>query len=412
MRMKKKWHSILAMAIAALVLTATAVPVMAQSEGAPATDSKPVVRALGIKAPRIAPVGEEFTMGVFQRGYNKPVEGAGVWALSRDDAEALKEDIAPLREAGELSAQDTDFESMVSIYGTFLGRTNEEGKLSATIDEAGGYLLVAVKRGFIPGYAPLSVRETPDALGIKVPRIAPVGEEFTMGVFQRGIFEPVEGAGVWALSRDDAKALKEDIAPLREAGDLSAAQDTDFESMVSIYGTFLGRTNGEGKLSTTIDETGGYLLVAVKQGFIPGYAPLSVREIPDALGIRAPKVAPVGEEFTMGVFQRGYNKPVEGAGVWALSRDDAEALKEDTAPLREAGDLSAAQDTDFESMVSIYGTFLGRTNGEGKLSATIDEAGGYLLVAVKRGFIPGYSLIRIAAPEQSISSTNFYEPGR
>lgn len=52
-------------------------------------------------------------------------------------------------------------------------------------------------------------------------------------------------------------------------------------------------------------------------------------EVPDALGIRAPKVVPVGKEVTMSVFQRGTKEPVEGAGIWALTRNEAGALRKE-----------------------------------------------------------------------------------
>ena len=49
----------------------------------------------------------------------------------------------------------------VGAHGAFLGRTDEDGKLSVTFTEPGGYLLVAVKRGYIPGFQAFGVRDLP-----------------------------------------------------------------------------------------------------------------------------------------------------------------------------------------------------------------------------------------------------------
>jgi len=48
--------------------------------------------------------------------------------------------------------------------------------------------------------------------------------------------------------------------------------DVDLESIVSGYGIFLGMTNGAGKVMHSFEDTGGYLLVAVKANYIPGFA--------------------------------------------------------------------------------------------------------------------------------------------
>ena len=93
--MKKRWYGIIASVMALLVLASTAVPALAQSEEEVTVDSKQTLTALkvlAIKAPRVAPVGKEVTMTIFQRLSQDPVEGAAIWALTRDEAEALREE--------------------------------------------------------------------------------------------------------------------------------------------------------------------------------------------------------------------------------------------------------------------------------------------------------------------------------
>jgi len=323
--MKKKWYGIIAAVMALLVLASTTVPVLAQSEEEVMVDSEStltVPKALGIWAPRVAPVGKEVTMTVFQRGTQDPIEGAGIWALTRDEAEALRAGVTQMREeSGIAAAQDQDYESLVSIHGTFLGKTDENGQLKHTFTETGGYLLVAVKKGYIPGFAPIRIRTIPETLAIKAPRVAPVGEEVTMTVFQRLTQDPVEGAAIWALTRDEAEALKAEVTQMREE-DSIAAGELDYESLVSVHGFRLGFTDEDGQLKHTFDEAGWYLLVVVKKGYIPGFKPIRIGEIPHVLGLKVQWVALVSEEVTMTVFQRGTQELAEGAGIWAGHTDN------------------------------------------------------------------------------------------
>ena len=100
-------------------------------------------------------------MTVFDRINHNPMEDAGVWALTRDNVETLKAEMQVLREDTSITAEEKDYEAVVGIYGDFIGRTDENGELTHAFDEAGAYLMVAVKKGYIPGFAPVFVRGTP-----------------------------------------------------------------------------------------------------------------------------------------------------------------------------------------------------------------------------------------------------------
>ncbi len=102
MKRQKKWSGIIAAVMVVLVLTSTAVPALAQSEEGRKVRPQSVRRAeLAIVAPRMAPVGEEVSMSVFDRQTQHPVKDAAIWALTREGAETLKEKIAEMREAGD-----------------------------------------------------------------------------------------------------------------------------------------------------------------------------------------------------------------------------------------------------------------------------------------------------------------------
>ena len=350
-------------------------------------------RALAIEAPKRAKVGEDVTMTVYQRGTSEPIEAAGIWALTRDNVELLKQQMTSLREDTSISTEEKDYEALVSIYGTFLGWTDERGQLSHAFGEEGLHVLVAVKRGYFPGFAPIFIGDTPKALAIEAPRKALVGEVVTMTVSQRGTGEPVEAAGIWAITRDNVEALKSEMAVLRENTSITA-EDKDYEAIVNIYGIFLGRTDERGQLSHAFGEEGLHVLVAVKRGYFPGSTAIFIGDTPKALAIEAPRKALVGEVVTMNVSQKGTSEPVEAAGIWAITRDKAEALKEEMAALRESASISS-EEMDYEALVSMYGTFLGWTDERGQLIHVFNEEGVYLLVTVKRGYFPGFSPIHI-----------------
>lgn len=274
--MKKRTVIIITLA-ALLALALSSIPVLAQSDEDATTRAKPPVEgALAIVAPWVAPVGQEISMRVFLRANQEPVEAAGVWLLTREKAEALRAEMVALREDASLAAEEQDHEALMNIYGTFLGRTGEDGRLYRTFEEAGGYLLVALKPGYLPGRTGIRVGTLPGALAIDAPRMAEVGERVTITVFQRGTLEPVKDAGVWALTREQAEALKAETESIRGSGDHEAVQAA-LEEAVNIHGIFLDTTNGSGKVMHAFTEPGGYLLVARKPGYFPGFAPIGIR---------------------------------------------------------------------------------------------------------------------------------------
>ena len=275
--MKKKWSGIIAAIFALLVMVSTAVPALAQNEeDETLVPNRVRMESLVILAPRMAPVGEEVSMTVFQRSTQGKVKDAAVWALTRQNADALKEQLTQLKEEGNGSLQEVEWESLVSPIGIFLGTTNGSGRLEYTFTEGGRYQLIAIKGGYFPGRTGIAIRNIRDALAILAPRMAPVGEEVSMTVFQRSTQGKVKDAAVWALTRQNADALKEQLTQLKEEGN-GSLQEVEWESLVSPIGIFLGTTNGSGQLQYAFTEGGRYHLVAIKGGYAPGHAGINIR---------------------------------------------------------------------------------------------------------------------------------------
>jgi hypothetical protein len=238
-------------------------------------------KAMAVDAPQKARVNETVTMTVTQRGTGTPVENAGIWAFTKERAEELQAEVNAIRENSDIAAEDIDYEHLADIYGEYLGRTDERGKLDHAFSAEGGYLLLSIKRGYIPGRAGIRIGEpTFKALAIEAPKRARVGDEVTMTVTDRRTTEPVQGAGVWALTRDKMDSLQADLKALKEDTAV-AAEDKDYESLMDIYGEFLGWSNGSGQVNHVFNEKGHYLLVTVKPGYFPGWTTIHIINSPD-----------------------------------------------------------------------------------------------------------------------------------
>jgi hypothetical protein len=411
MKRIKKWIKIVPILVVTAVLGLSPVAAMAADEDVAAENAEyPYTGSLAIVAPRIARENQEISMRVFLRWDQEPFEGAGVWAFTRDQAEIMKEEFRKLAEDQSTPVEKKDYEALASIHGTFIGTTNRDGRVYYSFENKGTYLLAAVKRGYFPGFATIQIGTMPKAMVLDAPQKARVNETVTMTVTQHGIGTPIENAGIWAFTREKAEELQAEINAIRESS-TTAVEDIDYESLADFYGEFLGRTDNRGQLDHAFSEEGGYLLISIKRGYIPGKAGIRIGETFRALALEAPKRALIGDEVTMTVYGRGTTIPVEGAGIWALTRDKMESVQADMKALREDAAVSA-KDTDYESLMSIYGEFLGRTNESGQLTHVFDEKGGYLLVTIKPGYFPGWAIISIIAPPSVDSSEDVVRPFR
>jgi hypothetical protein len=154
MKAKKRWFAVVGAVVTLAVVLSASLPALAQSDAEAPVETRPQPKALGIKAPWVAQMGEEVSIGVYDRRNERPVNKAGVWALTREAAQALKAEVAELREADA----EIDYEALVSLKGIFLGKTNEDGLVKHAFDEPGRYLLVAVKKGYFPGFRRIAIR--------------------------------------------------------------------------------------------------------------------------------------------------------------------------------------------------------------------------------------------------------------
>ena len=275
----------------------------------------------------------------------------------------------------------------------------------------------------ITGFALANQTETTPAdveavrlgLTIEAPAFVKAGEPIRMQVVTRPGERPVPEAEVWGINLSNVTAytsLAADVASISQAS-----------------GFLLGTTNDRGYVEPApqIWREGKYMLIAIKPNFDPGFAFMKVTSrIP--LTLRAPDTARVDETITMTVTgpdgegiprvamfaiplqnavdgtitNRSYDQLLEDADAYAEILDDPETeakWKEDPQA--------------YESIVNMRRYFIGFTDRNGQLNHAFDEAGPYLMIAAKRGYVPDFHLIKITGSQlylQAPDSARVNEP--
>ena len=226
----------------------------------------PVIKRLKIESPRKAHVGQPVTFKVVDRESGSPIEGASMYALDGLDLKMEADsDVRP------------QIEDVVAAHGESLGSTDENGELVYSFEEAGKYIIVAIKEGYRPGIKPIGVFE--GALAIKAPRRAQVDEPVTFKVMVRDTDSPVEGADLYALAipfprfapMPPPNVETEATFTLLEAEVKGSPGDIIAESRKP-----LGKTDGNGELVHSFQEEGMYLIVATKDGYIRAVTRLAI----------------------------------------------------------------------------------------------------------------------------------------
>jgi hypothetical protein len=245
-----------ALAISALVTTAvlmmpSAGVALAQSESV--AEVAPIKATLTIKSPESARAGELVRITVMERHTGRPISRAGVWSI-------------PVEKVTDDARDSEAYASLARRRGHFLGWTNQRGTVFHRFGEAGGFILVAAKDGFIPGFSKMTITPV-KALAIRAPEMVRVGQPVTMQVMEQHVHLPVPRAAVFAINTSQLP---------------SEAEDTEaYAELAKRRGYFIGLTDGRGIVSHRFREAGRYGLVAIKEGFQSGFAKISVAPLPE-----------------------------------------------------------------------------------------------------------------------------------
>ncbi len=111
-------------------------------------------KALAIKAPDKARVGQQVTIRVFDRNDGTPVPRAGVWVVRINSV--LTETASTNDAVAEISEAEA-YAELAKKRGYFIGWTDGNGKVKHQFRVPGKYVLVSVKEGYTPALARIEI---------------------------------------------------------------------------------------------------------------------------------------------------------------------------------------------------------------------------------------------------------------
>jgi hypothetical protein len=234
-------------------------------------------------------------------------------------------------------------------------------------------------------------------LVIVQPRVVRVGQDLQLTVLARFNQNSVSAAEVWSVDQTKIKGVKEAVQVLISSGSDNVTLQ-DYIDILKANGSQLGQTDAQGKLTSKFTTAANYCLVALKEGYRPGYSYLAVREV---LSVSAVKKAAPNEVVTISVIQKQSTQAVAGAGVWAVEFSNAKDLKDKLADLRKNNQKELAN-VDWNSALNNLATSLGTTDIAGQVKHSF-SSGKYLLIAVKNGCLPAYTGIVILEPRSAVN---------
>jgi hypothetical protein len=270
----KRWHLLIASILALLVMVVIPMSIAAAGNGETANAaSKPELKgALEIVAPLVVYPGKEFSLTVFLRKDQTPVEGVKIWVVSQDKAAVVKEAAKAMKEKGTGKVTVDEFQSVLESNAKKIGDTDVNGKLTATFNETGNYWLVAYKAGYVPDLSALLVRI---AVVISGPEKASIGQSVTFQVSEKETGNPVAGIKVWALAKGKLPALRAALKAefMAHKGDLKNA---DWAGIITSKAVLMGTTDQNGKLAYTFKDEGNYILVTALNGKLSGFGRITI----------------------------------------------------------------------------------------------------------------------------------------
>jgi len=368
----KRTLSVMATAILAVLMAVSSFGVAAAQDEAEQSELRG--RVLAVKVPDSAQASESVIIAVTERRAGTAVEGADVYALGW-----------PLRRGGNTTLANF----RLNVVWLSLGETDGNGEVTYSFDRAGRFLIVATADGHVPGLARLNVKpNVTGRLKIDAQGKVEVEQPVDIAINEKASGEAVSGADVWLV--------KMPVRLLGGFGDLSATdarallglmREGDASDILSRWGQHLGQSGSDGVLPHSFAEVGKFLLIATKDGHSPDVKPIAVVSN-KRLSVEAPRMAGVDEDVTLTVNTKELGTPVGGVDLYALSPGSGASIATLLPRLRDEADSLR------EKVVEI-GEHLGTTNDSGELEYRFSKKGLYVVVGVKDGYVPGFTVIYV-----------------
>jgi hypothetical protein len=354
---------------------------------------------LGIRLPKTAVVNQDVTITVFERNNLQPVESAAVYALKMDLTVQPETTISDngtatqiILEAGDKTAEKYVDEALQA--GVLIGYTDDNGQVSYSFTETGRYIITASKDGYHSAFARISILlSMPDELGVKLPSRAKVDEQVSIKVVNRLTQNAEEGASVYALDYTDTlKQVSPSVSAVNETDQYYRAES--YAELARSAGIYIGDTDSNGEVTYAFTSSGRYVIVAVKEGFIPGFNNINILGIVNgSLLLRVDDEVEVGEMVTMATIDRNTGESVANVDIYAYKIDGFAASM--GLMFREAFSFGSGARQNLAISVSEEGFYIGSTDESGILDYSFGEEGRYLLIAFKSGYGPDFERLNV-----------------
>jgi len=389
---------LLALLIGITMALPAAVPVQADSSN---KNTPPFVKkqALMIKVDNPVVEGQPVTITVFSRHSHETIAGAPVYAIKTGNR------IGPAG-TDNYTTLIGEVEALTESDGILLGTSGSDGKLSATISEAGRYLLVATKDGYIPGFARLQVKQINEngqklRLILQAPTSTPAGQQVTIKVTGGSSGQAVDNVTVSAIKTGGI--LKPVVKPSPIPAENSTATQMvisqqapimiDTEQEDALAGRLgkreivLGNSNSAGEVVYTFTDPGTYMLLARKSGYLPGARRINIQSDTalKSLEIKATVNLTTGQPTSILVTEKSSGQAVEGAAVYSLKVENNRGVKlmPSTANNLKTQLIWAGNDA---ARVKENGVLAGNTDSAGMVSYSFPSSCQYILAAFKDGY--------------------------
>ena len=394
---------------------------------------------LNIKAPGSVEVNKPATISVTERYTGQPVAKAAIYGRIITTLNVPPVTATTVIKADpSISAADVQLASEVSMSGIFIGYTDNNGKIIYAFAEGGDYLLTARKENYNPSFAKITVTIADQKkLAIRAPASAAAGQQVTIRAVEVNGGQPVEKAAIYAFRPGMIMppTLQQAPAPADNGTATAAIIDSTLSPVTSAEAQMLisenknrsfliGYTGNNGEVQFTFKDPGVYVLVAVKEGYLPGGTRINIKGMQPskALEINALFNVSAGQPATLKVWEKGAGQPVAMAAVYVLKISDYNDIKAmpPTANNDKAqngrGNITAevkampptANNDKAQGEVNRArekGVLAGYTDENGQVVFTFSSSGQYVLAAFKDGYSPAFSYITYILPVSNKSLT-------
>jgi len=356
-------------------------------------------QALMIKVDKTVEVSQPVTITVFSKHSHETIAGAPVYAIKTGNR------VGPAG-TDNYTTLTSEVEALIESDGTLIGTTGSNGTVSAVLSEAGRYLLLATKDGYVPDFARLQVKQITEdeqklRLTLQAPASSPAGQQITIKVTNGSSGQAVDNATVSAFKTPNE--LPPIIRPAPQPVENGTATQMiikqqapivlDTEQEDTLTGRLgkreivLGSSNSAGEVFYTFTDPGMYMLLVRKNGYLPGARRINIQSDTalKSLDVKAVINTAADQPATIQVTEKSSSQPVEGAAVYSLKVETNRNVKQ-MPPTANNIKAQVAWAWNDAARVRENGVLVGNTDSAGQVAYSFPSSGQYVLAAFKDGY--------------------------